>query len=168
MLYSATPFPYPEAFDEQIVLEHQPAGPYSLDLRGALLTPYMSLGAFEIAAHQLVWTEAAGPSRADLVRAGIRIRRDDGPNATAWTWQIAAPRKAAPVVTFPELPVLTPRDLNPQGGDIITVTELTNVDLPVAYTAELRAYPFADLHRIIERGPGRMVIQRRYVVEPSL
>ncbi|MBA3393321.1 MAG: hypothetical protein H0T89_11785 [Deltaproteobacteria bacterium] len=165
MLYSTTPFPHPEAFDEQVVLEHQPAGPYSLDLRGALLTPYTSLGAFEIAARRLVWTEAAGGSRADLVRAGIRVSRRDLP---AWTWQIVAPRVADPVVTFPELPVLASRDLNPQVGDIVTVTELTNVDFPVAYAAELRANAFADLHRIIERGPGRMVIQRRYVVEPSL
>lgn len=164
MLYSATPFPQPEAFDEQVVLDHQPAGPYSLDLRGALLPPYTSLGAFEIAARRLVWTEAAAGSRADLVRAGIRVSRDD----IAWTWRIVAPRQAAPVVAFPELPVLAPRDLNPLAGDIVTVTELTNVDLPVAYAAELRANAFADLHRIVERGPGRMVIQRRYVAEPSL
>ena len=69
---------------------------------------------------------------------------------------------------FPKLPMLSPFDFNPIVGDIATVEELTNVQLPstMGYDA-VRARAFGNLNNLVPPAQGEMLVQHRRVKVPE-
>jgi hypothetical protein len=145
------------------VYERDPAANTDRDIDlSAMQLPRYALPAgftpFVFADRMVRWPEHPGGTlQPDVVRARIRVYRDDIPQGRAWTWQVVAARGEGPEIRFPTLPTDT-FDFNPTEGDVVSLEELTNVHLPGGYDA-VRAHGFARFLDFITAGTGRMVVQ---------
>jgi hypothetical protein len=175
MLTSAHAYPPETEHGEQVIYEWGvPTTSYTLSFGASMLGRYLSTMTepirYDVASRKVVWKESAGLP-ATYVIAGIRVYRDDLPEGRAWKWRMAMPRQASPddvrtTVAFPALPIGA-FDLNPQGTDVVVVSELTSIRLPdpLGY-ADVRTHAFDDVRRWIVDQDGKMVIQRLF--EPTL
>ena len=156
-------FPQSDEFSEQLVYDWgADASSYTVALGAVMLPSYASAASFDPSTHALSWQEHAGGGMPDLARTRVRVTRDLPPAPVAWTWQVIAPRQAAPSVQFPTLPA-DGFDFNVGSSDTVAVEELTNAQLPGGYDA-FRAHGFADLATAIAGASGRLVVELPYSV----
>jgi len=95
----------------------------------------------------------------------VHVYRSGIPEGTSWSWSIIAPRDAAPLVRFPQLPRLGDTDFVPHDDDTVAIEDLTSVQAPGGYDA-MRPEGFAPFQRLVTGASGRMVVQLPFTPAP--
>jgi hypothetical protein len=151
---------------EQLVFDWGPwNASYALAYSSALLRPYTSAPLFDHLQRAVTWDEGAIGGMPQALRTSVHVYRSGIPEGTSWSWSIVAPREAAPLVRFPQLPRIGETDFVPRDDDTVAIQELTSVAAPGGYDA-LRPAGFAQLQRLVTGASGRMVVQLPFTPDP--
>jgi len=150
---------------EQLVFDWGPwNATYALAYGDALLRPYASAPVFDHLQRAVTWSEGSGGTPQAL-RASVHVNRSGIPEGTSWSWSIVAPREAAPLVRFPQLPRIGDTDFVPRDDDTVVIEDLTSVAAPGGYDA-LRPTGFAPVQQLVTGASGRMVVQLPFTPAP--
>ena len=151
---------------EQLVFDWGPwNASYALAYGSALLRPYTSAPLFDHLQRAVTWDEGATGGMPQALRASVHVYRSGIPEGTSWSWSIVAPREAAALVRFPQLPRLGDTDFVPRDDDTVVIEDLTSVAAPGGYDA-VRPAGFAQLQRLVTGASGRMVVQLPFTPDP--